>query len=168
MQIFYSLGFQIALAVLFAVFLSFGFYFLKERPEVATWMFFFSVVSVALAVTFSVQERLLYEPETSGRLRPARDADPPVPPDCHKNSPDSFAVFYGGAVAYTAQGDITIIEVASQPLLSVNRTPEGLSISARIYSQDGRIVAEIVDNKFTINQNNYFKRECPDKSTLIV
>jgi hypothetical protein len=168
LQIFYGLGFQIALAVLFAVFLSLGFHFLKERPEVATWMFFLSVVSVALAVTFFVQERLLYEPETSGKLRPANDPDPPAPPGCLKNSPAAFGVFYGDSVAYTSQGQVTIVEINGERLLSVERTPKGLSLFATVRSRDGHIVAEIVDNNFTINPNNYFKRSRPDKSTLVV
>src|SRR6266404_1665740 len=134
MQIFYNLGFQIALTVLFAVFLSLGLYFLKERPELAVWMFFLSVVSVALAVAFFIQERLLYEPETSGTLRPAREPNPLLPPGCQQGSPDAFAVFYGGSVAFTSQGEITIVKIADEPLLSVQRTPNGLLISARIFS----------------------------------
>src|ERR1700730_2404550 len=72
LEMLYSVGFQIALGILFVVFLSFGIYFLKDRTDLAIWLFFFAVVSAALALTFLIQARLLYEPETSGLLRPAR------------------------------------------------------------------------------------------------
>lgn len=169
LQILYSLGFQLASVGLFTVFLSIGFYLLKERTEVAVWMFFLAFVSLAFAGALFVQERLLYEPETSGTLRPANDPDPPLPPGCIKAQPESIGIFYGGSVAFTPYEQITIIEVAGERLLWLNRTDKGrLSISAKIFSEDSRIVAEIADNNFTINPNNFFRRERPDKSTLVV
>jgi hypothetical protein len=48
-------------------------------------------------------------------------------------------------------------------------TQEGVSLSATVYREDGRLVAQIEDDKYTVNPNNYF--ESPlliDKSTLSV
>jgi hypothetical protein len=50
----------------------------------------------------------------------------------------------------------------------VSKTGDGLAVSAKVFSQDSRIVAEVVDNEFHINPNNFFRRERPDKHTLIV
>jgi hypothetical protein len=107
------------------------------------------------------------ETQTTGVLVPANEPDPPFPPNCRK-PPDSWAVFCGSSVAFSTNPELTVIQTAGHQLLVASRTAEGLSISARIYSPDGRIIAEIDNNEFTINQNNYFKRDRPDKSTLVV
>lgn len=58
--------------------------------------------------------------------------------------------------------------MAKLDLLSINKTPDGLAVSAKIFSADEKIVAELEDNEFHINPNNYFKIKRPDSSTLVV
>lgn len=116
----------------------------------------------------AVLEPLVIETEHHGRLEPAHDPDPPLPPRCVKKYADSWGVFYGGSVNFNTRPDVTIVTIASKPLLAVRKTPDGLAISASIYGEDGRIVAEVKDNEFSINQNNYFRRARPDRSTLTV
>jgi hypothetical protein len=42
--------------------------------------------------------------------------------------------------------------------LSLKVTKQGLVVSAMVYSLDGKIVAEIIDNNWVINPNNYFRK----------
>lgn len=114
-----------------------------------------------------IEPHLPPETETSGFLVPASDPDPPLPQGCPK-LPDTWAIFYGNSVAFLKKQEVSIVVMSGQKLLSAVRNPEGLTISAKVFSPDGRIIAEIDSNEFTINQNNYFKRKRPDKSTLIV
>jgi len=75
----------------------------------------------------------------------------------------------GGSVAWSTHFPLTIVNIAGKDLLSVQRDPKGgLSVSAKIFDAEGKIIADIEDDEFTINQNNYFKRKRPDASTLIV
>lgn len=168
LNILYNLFSQIAFSVLFATFLAFGLYYLKEKPSLAAWLLFFAWVSIGLAVNFFFQERYNAESETSGVLRPASDPNPLTPHNCSPDSPNDLAVFYGGGVAYSTFNPLTIVEIAGKELLSVERVNGNLLISAEIYDVYGKIIAEIKNNEFTINQNNFFRRERPDKSTLIV
>jgi len=110
--------------------------------------------------------------EISGQLMPANDPDPPT--HCSKIPNDAIKIFLGNSTAWTdstawtGRVETTILSVAGQKLLSIRKIGGAVAISARIYSRDGRIVAEIVDNFFRINPNNYFRREHPDASTLVV
>jgi hypothetical protein len=61
-----------------------------------------------------------------------------------------------------------VLNFGGENALTVRRSNEGIALDARVYSADGRIVAEIQGNEFTINPNNYFKKKRSDKSTLIV
>jgi hypothetical protein len=58
--------------------------------------------------------------------------------------------------------------VRKESVLSIGKSGSGMTVSAKVFSRDGRIVAQIVDNGFFINPNNFFRRERPDKSTLVV
>jgi hypothetical protein len=108
------------------------------------------------------------ETEFSGLLEPANDPTPPLPRNCKKESPNAIGIFYGNSVAFTSQNQIAIVQIAGEQLLRVERTSGGLSINAQIFSEDGRIVATIENNEFSINPNNYFRRVRPDRSTLLV
>lgn len=80
----------------------------------------------------------------------------------------AFALFFGNSVAYTNEFPHTIIQVGNDPLLVINKLDDRLTISAKFFSRDGKIIAELRDNKFDINPNNYFHIERPNEHILIV
>ncbi len=80
----------------------------------------------------------------------------------------AFVLFFGNSAAYTNEFPHTIIQVGNEPLLIVNKIDDRLTISAKFFSRDGKIVAELKDNKFDINPNNHFRMERPDDHILIV
>ncbi|HEY0375986.1 MAG TPA: hypothetical protein VGC87_03430 [Pyrinomonadaceae bacterium] len=110
------------------------------------------------------------EPVLRGLLIPANDPTPPNP--ClgapFEISPKAVFIFFGNSAAFTDRLRITAIRFVGKDLISLSRTPDGLNVSAQVFSEDGRIIAEIEDNEFHVNPNNYFKVKRPDESTLIV
>jgi len=106
-------------------------------------------------------------PQTSGILTP--DSKPmPENHACHKIPDKAIALFFGNSVAYTSTFPHTIIEVGGQPLLSIDKKNENITISAKFFSSNNRIVAELKENEFYINPNNYFRIEKPNEHSLIV
>jgi len=81
---------------------------------------------------------------------------------------DALVVNFGSNFAFSEQSSFVVCNIADEDILTMSRSTEGIALNARIYSADGRIVAEIEGNEFTINPNNYFRKKRPDKSTLIV
>jgi len=79
-----------------------------------------------------------------------------------------FVLILGRYITYTNAFPFTIISLDDKPLVSINKTNDKLSVSGEFYSTDRRIVAQITNNKFTINPNNYFRIERPNFHRLIV
>ena len=77
-------------------------------------------------------------------------------------------MYLGTGCAYSTRESVVILRVAGENVLSLKRSGSGILIGAKVFSHDQRIVADIVDNEFNINPNNYFKIKHPDPSTLVV
>lgn len=92
----------------------------------------------------------------------------PVNSMCTDIPNNAIMFFLGNSLAYTRTFPHTIIEVGGQPLLVIDKQNENITVSAKFFSADGNIVAELKDNRFFINPNNYFRIERPDEHTLIV
>jgi hypothetical protein len=163
-------AYQILSIFLFAIALAVAAYFLTERRQTEFLISaFLAWTCMGAAICVYLNSRVLIEPETGGMLVPARMPNPPVPASCHAPIPDNaLRVYLGDSLGYFVGPKITVVNIAGQPLLSIEKKDKGMSINARIYSRDKRIVAEIRDNQFQINPNNYFHRERPNKHTLVV
>jgi hypothetical protein len=81
-----------------------------------------------------------------------------------------FRVYLGGdACVFTTFGEVTVLRLNGQDLVKIRRTPEGVSLSATVYREDGRWIAKIEDNEYKVNPNNYFQSPIrQDKSTIAV
>ena len=85
------------------------------------------------------------------------------------NVPDGvLKVYLGSNIFYTTKALQVILRIAGEDLLTIHRGPDGISLDAKMFSKDGRIVAEIKDNVFHVNPNNYFYVERPNESSLVV
>ncbi|HEY3275165.1 MAG TPA: hypothetical protein VGJ94_00975 [Syntrophorhabdaceae bacterium] len=96
-----------------------------------------------------------------GILMPANDPDP-----AHSCNipPDALKVFLGNSVAWhTGMGVHTVLLIHGRDLLKFEKRPDGLFVSTTIIRDDGRQVAEIKDNQFSINTNNYFELKNYDR-----
>jgi hypothetical protein len=106
-----------------------------------------------------------------GLLVPGDQPDPPLPSSCyrlHPVPPDALRVYLGGNAGYTTGDQVTVLNVKGTDLLDFRRTSKGLAINAKTFSEDGKIIAEIIDNRFYINANNFFRMEKPDSHSIIV
>jgi hypothetical protein len=115
----------------------------------------------------SVKE-LHEQQEFSGLLSPADD---PTPDNACRNirkSADAMLILLGNSASLNPWFPHSVITAKGEDILTLNKKDNEIAVSVKIFGRDGRIVAEIRDNEFSINPNNYFRKERPDKSTLIV
>lgn len=106
------------------------------------------------------------ETELHGILIPANDPSPPNP--CGVLPEAAVTMILGNMYAWTTHFPMTVLWAHGHELITIGKTDDGLSVSAKVFSADGRIVADLEDNEFHVNPNNYFKVKRPDRSTLIV
>ena len=106
-----------------------------------------------------------------GLLVPADEPDPPLPDSCYRLQgvpSDALRVYLGGNGAYATTDHVTVLTVKGTDLLDLRRTPNGLAINAKTFSEDGKIIAEVIDNRFYVNPGNFFRMEKPDTHSIIV
>jgi hypothetical protein len=87
-----------------------------------------------------------------------------------KDLENDFKIYLGSDVcAIDHYGDITVLRMDGKDLVKLRVTAEGVYLSATVIREDGRVVAQIVDNKYEVNPNNYFKSPIlEDKSTIAI
>lgn len=107
----------------------------------------------------------------SGELIPANEDD--LPNRCNDIPDDAFKVFMGLSTLWfpgpiDATADLHVLEVGRMPVFSLRLTSKGLLVTAKVFGNDGRIIAEVVDNQFRVNPNNYFRIERRDRHELAV
>lgn len=143
-------------------------YFLvnKNTLEAAIWSGLVVWGIIGLIVAGIVHEKVFSETATSGLLRPASEPTPPTP--CSSIPKDAIILLLGDSASWTTASHHTVLKVDGEDLLSIDRKNSGIAVSAKIYSRDRKLVAEIIDNEFNINPSNYFRRERPDRHTLVV
>jgi hypothetical protein len=129
---------------------------------------------VALAV-FARTATVTSMPKLGGLLTPANERDPPVSQFCQDTlkgeiKPEDQKLFLGSffIVVTPLQQELAVLGLCGKTVVSLKWKPEGVSVSADVFGQDTRIVAQIVDNEFYVNPNNYFRIERPDNHTLVV
>jgi hypothetical protein len=106
------------------------------------------------------------ETEYTGLLLPGTAATPANP--CEPIPADAMTILLGRSASYTSQFPHTVLRIRGQDVLTMDRQGGRIAISARVFSRDGRIVADIAQNEFHINPNNYFRKERPRPQTLRV
>ena len=104
-----------------------------------------------------------------GRLFPSNE---PTPANwCSSRYLDGDGVFIlmGFATSYVDQFPHTVISVDKQPRLVVHRDADKtIWISLDIFGGDGRIIAELGKDGFTVREHSYFKFTRKDRSSLAI
>lgn len=128
---------------------------------------FTCLLALAVYGTYSVQ---LYKELSSlhGWLSPANDPTPLEP--CGPVPQGSMVLYLGGIASVAKTFPHTVLEINGRSRLILNRDKSGnMAVSVDIFSpEDGRLIATIENNVFTVNQNNYLRMERSDKSSLVV
>ncbi len=169
MNLLSSLFFQVFFPIFLTLFSAVIFFIQEKNPTWAIVSGFVAWCSIGLALTITCYNYVFYETETYGTLWPSND--PLQNSKCFRDNmvkTDALAVDLGTNVSWSTQFPFTILQCKGRDLLWVDKISGRLAIFAKIYSTDGKIVAEIKNNRFYINPNNYFRRVRPDKHTLIV
>lgn len=121
---------------------------------------------IAISAIRSIKPPELPETELHGYLVPAADPTPQTP--CKNPPPNAATIFLGTNAAWIIDTPVVIVRVDGLDLLTLKNTPDGLSVFAKVFSDDSKIIADIENNEFNVNPNNYFKVKRLDKSSLIV
>jgi ribosomal protein L24 len=104
------------------------------------------------------------EDEFFGVLVPANDSTP-----INAQGPtNSISLILGNTVDEVFWFPHTVLIYKGKPILTISKNSKGATISGEFFGDNGDIVAVLENNHFTINRLNYFTKERPDKSTLIV
>jgi hypothetical protein len=107
---------------------------------------------------------LRQEDEFSGVLIPAND---PTPMDAQAPT-NAITLVLGNTVNEVFWFPHTVLIYKGKPMLTISKTPKGAAISGEFFGDNEDVVAVLENNRFTINRLNYFTKERPDRSTLIV
>lgn len=102
------------------------------------------------------------EPKLSDWLVPGKEPTPDPPPGCDPPTLDHLMVLYGDSVSFIPLKNAifphTVIKIGDKPKLTINKDKRGrMALSVDIYDERGYIIAQIENNRFTVNRNNYFK-----------
>jgi hypothetical protein len=81
---------------------------------------------------------------------------------------DALRVYLGGNAGISTSDEVKVLSIKGVDLIELRRTPKGLAINAKTFSEDGKIIAEIVDNRFYVNPNNFFRLDRADSHSLAI
>ena len=101
-------------------------------------------------------------------LLPGNDPDPLPPRVCASVPSNALKIFLGDSLVYTSGDEVTVLQIKGEDVLSLRRTTSGLAIVAKVFSEDGKIVGEIIDNRLYVNPKNFFRIDRPDSHSLVV
>lgn len=104
------------------------------------------------------------EDEFSGILVPAND---PTPASMQVPT-NAVLLILGNSMSEVFWFPHTVIMYKGKPILTISTNSQGATVSGDFFGDNNDIVATLENNRFTINRLNYFTKERPDKSTLIL
>ena len=105
------------------------------------------------------------EAQLSGVLMPANEADPFI--SRTEIPKGALKIFLGPNVMWSRKVlPFTVLKIGAEDIIWVQWTNNGLFVSANVWREDGRAVAKLINNAFTINPNNYLHIERPDRHEL--
>jgi hypothetical protein len=103
-----------------------------------------------------------------GLLVPGNGADPPLPPMCSDVPPSALKVFLGDSLGFTSADEVTVLRIRGVDVLRLHRTSAGIAVLAKVFSEDGKIFAQVVDNHLYVNPDNFFRVDNPDSHSFVV
>ena len=107
------------------------------------------------------------EPDDPNVITPGTEPRPktsiPIPAD-------KFLLILGDFVAWKSDLPMVALMQREEPLITLNKEPHGMSLSAKFFSADGKIIAEIDRNEIHPNPANFWrlKKDPKDAHRLTV
>ena len=142
-----------------------------SHKEWKAWRYAISLLVVVLfsALSFRSYTKSV-ELELSllhGRLFPSEEATPAN--SCPDFKGDGVLILMGFVTSYVDQFPHTVLMVDKQPRLVVNRDADkSVWISLDIFGADGKIIASLDRDGFTVRERSYFKFTRKDRSSLTI
>jgi hypothetical protein len=174
------------------VFLVFEFYFGWSSSHLVTWILAGFTLAGGMLIALPWPLRLSIPPvglvllmflvvapflppnetEFHGWLTPGNLPSPKVPNQCADAAsiPDTLSVFLGSNVQLIPAARTTsdVITANGDSLLSFQRTPDGIAVTATVYDEQGTVVT-VVHNEFErATGGASFRMERPDRHSLTV
>ncbi len=146
----------------------------KLQPFVLLIFIIVAVVPAYLAIRsyffpqIAVTDLLLpgKEPAPMLHIPPGRPVG--VPEEAVTVTKGEMLLFVGDFAVSTAEKSFVVLKLYGKDLLTITRVDNGISVSADIWDEDGKILATVENNKFRVNQNKTIPFIRPDPHTLIV
>jgi hypothetical protein len=105
------------------------------------------------------------EVQLSTRLFPGKAQTPPLPMPTPDNALKVFLGWRG--IAWTTKMPHTILEMAGDKMIEINRSGDALSVTIlRIFDDRSNIIARVDEDGFWVE--NFTRKKRPDPSTLVV
>jgi hypothetical protein len=133
-----------------------------------TWIAMFAVMLFMISggIYWIVGPTVVPDVEVIGTLQPGNAPTPPNP--CQAN--DELKILMGAITVSSSAQNITALQIGNCKVLGMNRTADGISVSADLYDVSGNLIARIVNNNQThVMTNERVKTSrSGDLTTLIV
>ncbi len=128
------------------------------------------VTVFGFALCFSLQIGKSHREDVlSGIITPANDPLPSLPPAVNPEEAKQFMLlFIGDSVSLPMWFPHSVIKFGEKSILTISTNSQGITVSCELFGENGNIVAMLETNKFLINPLNYFRRERPDRHTLVI
>lgn len=122
------------------------------------WILYFPLAALALGVLYfgHLAIRQL-EPDSSNNPTVITPDSKPRPKTSFNVPDDKFLLILGDFLAWKADLPMIVLMQREEPLITLNKEPRGMSLSARFFNADGKIVAEIDRNEIHTNPANFWR-----------
>lgn len=158
-------------AAIGAVWLTLAGILFASHRDAAIWIGFGGVGIVTFAIFAFAQDWFWKADASSNKLLPGVSATPDYSQLVIEGIelPDNpLLIFLGQNVACVGAFPYNVICQSGEPMLTLNTVDGELLLSCRIFDANGKILCELVDNKFTVNPNLVFRLERPSLDRLII
>jgi hypothetical protein len=83
--------------------------------------------------------------------------------------PDSaLVIFLGNSISWTQSFPHTVLRHGNDNIIAIGKEGENIWVTAQLFSEDGKVICQIVKNQFHLNRNNLFRIERPSPHRLVV
>lgn len=144
---------------------------IRSHKEWRGWRYLLSVLVIGMfslasyKAYFNAREKNLTKLQNV--LIPADEPTPPNPCSTHISPAENgLFIMTGQTTSYVDRFPHTVISVDEQPRLTVNRKDKNAQISLDVFGPDGKIIANLDDDGFTVRQGSFFKFRRNDESSL--
>ncbi|HEV8072005.1 MAG TPA: hypothetical protein VGP76_30095 [Planctomycetaceae bacterium] len=157
-----------------------GVFALAHHRDIGIWVACAAVNALVIAVFCHLQNQAwlndaksVDSSETSGILIPGNGETPefrlsPIAKGKIIIPTSAVFLFLGTDVAWTSTFPHAVIRQGDEDMILVEKENSGIFISAKIFDKEGKIICQIVRNRFHLNPDNYFRIERSPNRLVVI